>query len=398
MTRSQHPQGRKPALRKPQGNTYDCTLRMPKQEIDALRQQLDANRSMQAESLRHYRRWPFERQPVTVRMDHPGGMVTNLRYACRNLSNGGISILHTSFVHTGTRCVVTLAALDSSVIEVQGEVTRCEHRRGKIHEIGIRFDQPIDVREAINLNSGDNSLVMESIQPGQLSGSLLIVDESELNRVYIRKCLAATQLNVVAAASGADGFERSKERFDLILCGHQLTDMTGNEFVAKLRAAQSRTPVILITPSDGTPSQQPGDQAAPDAVVPTPLKTQRLIGAIAQFLLNDLNGGAYGPLQSSLEPSDPAYALIPNFTAEVRTLAGELANAVANSDAAACRRISLKLRGAASTFGFEQLRVAADAAYSAIEDGAPIDDTARELLENLLSVCHRVREPAQEAA
>lgn len=370
---------------------YDCTLRMPRQEIDSIRAQLDAGSAKGgAESQRQYRRWPFERHPVTVRMSHPGGMVTTLQYACRNLSNGGMSILHSSFVHHGTRCVVTLPHAASGTVEVHGEVMRCRHCRGKVHEIGIRFDQSVDIREILALDPSDNSLVLESVQPESLAGSVLIVDDSELDRVFIRKCLADTQINITAVTTGSEGLERAKERFDLIICDSELPDLTGAEFIGKLRFDGNHTPVIMVSADPGLKKSLAGTAGAPDCFVPKPFKVQRLLGSIAQFLLADGTEGT-GLMYSSLESTDPAYSLLDSFAAEVRKLAKELTLAMMRDDTSACRRIAFQLKGSAATFGYAALGEIAGQAYASLSATESAVESRPEL-DRLLGACGRVRE------
>lgn len=374
-------------------NGYDCTLRMPRQEIDSIRHQLDAGTaSTPAASQRQFRRWPFERVPVSVRMSHPGGMVTTLQYACRNLSNGGMSILHSAFVHQGTRCVVTLPHPVRGHVDLHGEVIRCRHCRGKVHEVGIKFDHSIDLSEVLNLDSSDNSLVLENIQPDKLVGSILIIDDSELDRVYMRKCLAETQLSVVAVATGAEGLERSKNELDLIICDYDLPDMNGLEVVRRLREAQNHTPVIMVSADMNLRDKLPGAEVGPDSVVPKPFKPQRLLGAIAQFVLADGAGGNNGGLMySSLDPTDTAYSLLSTFIAEVRKLSKELSLAMLRDDSSAARRIAFQLKGAAATFGYEALGRAAEKTYTALSASGSVGE-CRSALDGLLSACSRVRE------
>ncbi len=366
---------------------------MPRQEIEAIREQLDAGSAGQGNSpQRQYRRWTYEQQPVTVRMTHPGDMVTTLQYACRNLSNGGMSILHSSFVHEGTRCVVLLPHPTKGAIQIQGAVIRCRHCRGKIHEVGIRFDASVDLSEVLSLDSADNSLMLESIKPESLVGSVLVIEESELDRMYLRKCLADTQLNVVAVGSAAEGLARCKETFDLIICDFNLSEMNGLELLQKLRQSNNQTPMIMVSADDSLRTKLPLFESVPDGVVPKPFKPQRLLGALAQFLLADANGSASGGLlYSSLPPTDAAYSLLPTFVGEVAKLSGELQEAVGRGDSAVAKRITFQLKGAAATFGYEVLGKVAERAHTELSAGGTVA-TCRTSIDNVLGACARVRE------
>ena len=61
----------------------------------------------------------------------------------RNISRMGMSLLHGKFVYDGTPCVAGVKALDGQLVPVRGKVEWCRLVTGRIHEIGIRFEEPI---------------------------------------------------------------------------------------------------------------------------------------------------------------------------------------------------------------------------------------------------------------
>jgi hypothetical protein len=74
----------------------------------------------------------FDEQPVTCHV-RP-----------RNLSGGGIAFLHEAYVYPETRCTVVLISVTDQPVEVTGRVVGCRHISGKLHEIAMTFDRPID--------------------------------------------------------------------------------------------------------------------------------------------------------------------------------------------------------------------------------------------------------------
>lgn len=373
------------------GTSYETTLRMPRQEIDAIRHSLDTSNSEQAASQRHYRRWPFERLPVTIKIMHPGGMNTTLPYACRNLSNGGMSVLHSSFVHNGTRCIVTLPHAAKGTIDVPGQVTRCRHCKGKVHEIGIRFDASIDVREVLEIDPSDYSLILENIKPESLSGGVLVIDSSELDRVLIRRCLRETNLNVVTVNEGTEGLRRATEGFDLIICDVDLSDMSGPDLLAKLREQHIHTPVIFLSGEPTANAASFTGDVTPDGVLTKPFKPQRFLGAVAQFLLADeAHRGTNSILCTSLAPNDPAYPLVESFLRDLKNTSGNISLAITRSDTVACRRMVFQIKGNAASYGFEAIAKVADEAYTAISGCGDISECTA-VLNRLLAVCARAR-------
>jgi len=69
--------------------------------------------------------------------------------APRNISRNGISLFHGTFVYAGTNCVVGLRALDAQVIPARGRVIWCRLIAGRVHELGLRFDEPVEVGDFV---------------------------------------------------------------------------------------------------------------------------------------------------------------------------------------------------------------------------------------------------------
>lgn len=62
----------------------------------------------------------------------------------RNLSRGGVSLLHRHAMSPGQPCTVVFPMRDGpKQVFVTGRTARCRHVRGLLHEVGIRFDKPI---------------------------------------------------------------------------------------------------------------------------------------------------------------------------------------------------------------------------------------------------------------
>lgn len=62
-----------------------------------------------------------------------------------DLSSNGIGFIHGSFAYPGTACAVILQAPGSDEhFKVNGSITRCQLITGRIHSIGVKFDEEID--------------------------------------------------------------------------------------------------------------------------------------------------------------------------------------------------------------------------------------------------------------
>lgn len=120
------------------------TLGLSRLALEEVHATLDAADSrVERDDARAYARVPVRGGAIAVCLEHPGGTTAELLMAGRNLSRGGVSLLHSGFVHAGTKCIVRLPLGVDRVVSFPGEVVRCTHRGGQLHEIGVKFARPL---------------------------------------------------------------------------------------------------------------------------------------------------------------------------------------------------------------------------------------------------------------
>lgn len=86
---------------------------------------------------------------------------------------------------------------------------------------------------------------------GIVTGTVLIVDDTESNQYLLGRYLAAAGFSVVKATTGTEGIERARELPDLIVLDVKLPDMSGFEVCRALRrdARTERVPVLHVSAS-----------------------------------------------------------------------------------------------------------------------------------------------------
>ncbi|MEM9418835.1 MAG: PilZ domain-containing protein [Planctomycetota bacterium] len=94
------------------------------------------------------KRYPHVRK-VALRIIHPGGQKTSHLVRSRNISAGGMSFLHLSFLYPGTACHVALQTRHGESVAMSGKVSWCRLVSGRSHEIGFRFDHIIQIDEFV---------------------------------------------------------------------------------------------------------------------------------------------------------------------------------------------------------------------------------------------------------
>lgn len=163
---------------------------------------------------RQYIRWPFRKESITLRVSGPtwagmGSAEVQVRVACRNISKGGMSVLHNSFLHTGTRLVVELppppgAPEDEPPRLIPAQIVRCQHRGGVVHELGIKFDEQLDVRAFVERDPFDQRFSVEALDLTRVMGTLVHVTRSPLEQRAVESALKGARVRIRAFATAED--------------------------------------------------------------------------------------------------------------------------------------------------------------------------------------------------
>lgn len=262
--------------------TQPNTLRLNPTQLLDVWNRLDRIQSDEQRTRRQFVRWPFRRASVTLHLTYPGMATAEICVACRNLSRQGLAVLHRAFVHPGTRCTVWLPHPDGRQRAVTGQVVWCLHRTSMIHEVGIAFDQPIDVHEFVPLDPLDNWTGLEQVNPEQLAGMLLHADPSLSDRRVVRHYLKQTQVRVCETESVSQTQAHLHEGWDLIICDWSLVE--GTNLLADIRQ-WSRAPVIVTVPNALRANRQVLLSVPADAFLTKPLEYRRLLLGVAEFLI-----------------------------------------------------------------------------------------------------------------
>lgn len=336
---------------------------------------------------RTYRRWPFRGEAVEVVLHHIGGAVTT-KMVPRDISSLGVGLLHTAYMHVGTRVTVRLRVIGGGATEHHGKVVRCMHRGGKLHHLGMLFDDPIDPSRYEASIAERERFAVEQVNTNDLKGSLLHVDDSAVDRELLAGLLANTALRVTAAKSAAEARAKiGRSRWGVVVIDQHLSDGLGTELIPVLREAGCRSPMVLLTADDSPATRVTLEASGADAVLFKPMQARVVQSTLASLLTIPQRDGTS---VSTVEPSDPIYELVPGYVASVQAKAEILEAAVSSKDRAAAAAECLALAGSARGYGFEPLGVAA-AETRAIVAKAEWNAETAAALRRLAAMCRNVR-------
>ncbi len=102
---------------------------------------------------RVHQRHPYKPPtPVRIEVEHAGGSTGYFVVFAHDISDGGVGFFHGGFLYPGSVCHVDLVASDSEQIRVTGKVARCVCIEGRVHFVGVAFEESIDAGLILGLD------------------------------------------------------------------------------------------------------------------------------------------------------------------------------------------------------------------------------------------------------
>lgn len=367
-------------------DTNRNTLRLNQRELQQLLEHLEQQSNDKEAPEREFVRWSYPVEAVQLTISHNAGNKVTLPVATRNISRGGISVLHSSFVHNNTPVEITLQIPDGSTLNTTGRVVRCNHLLGRVHEIGIKFDQQISTRDLLGLDPLNGAYSLERVEPTRLQGSVLLVTTSDLDRDLILMYLEETNLIVNTADSIENAIARAQRGCELIIADYHLGEQTAPDMIYELSNAGCEFPVIVMSSDNSATVQDFIREVNGAGILSKPIAKLQLMQALAEFLHADGDGG---PLYSTLTPENTAYPLLTKFLAEISRMALNLEKAVRENDANTCLSIVRTLSGTAAPLGFPDISNLAIAAEKQLAHKTPKGASTE--IRALVIACRRIK-------
>ena len=149
----------------------------------------------------------YRQSDVALDVQHPGGTTSQFLVCTRNLSAGGLSILHGGFLHPGSNCRVVLPSIGGQRQIIQAKVVSCRLVEGRIHEVGLRFHQQINTADFIDPARAAASEPARSADVSALDALLqhLVEAPAQLRRIVEFPDLAAARIICATVRDAAEG-------------------------------------------------------------------------------------------------------------------------------------------------------------------------------------------------
>jgi PAS domain S-box-containing protein len=141
---------------------------------------------------------------------------------------------------------------------------------------------------AATAKESDGAATARPMRP-TLSGSVLLVDDDESVREFMRELLASWGLEATCASSAAAALEQLRKapgRFDVLITDQSMARMTGLELTLQLRQEHNELPVILYTGHGDSLASDQLASAQLSAVIRKPVDPMLLSQTLARCLLS----------------------------------------------------------------------------------------------------------------
>ena len=296
-----------------------------------------------------------------------------------------MGVLHTGFLHIGTKIEVTLARRAGGDDVIHGTIVYCVHVAGSFHHLGVRFDQKINPqhyvsRESLEQAEGNGT-------PTTLAGKLLHFDDSEVDRKLLAHYIKGTKIELTSMTSSENIVDAIKQNaFDLVLCEGNFKQTTGEALIANLRAAGYAGRVIIIT-SETAPDRLRGlKQAGATGMLGKPYDQTKLFSLIGPFLKR---ASADSNVVSALAAQPEMKSLIERYVANVQQLANDIEGAIRDNQLDRMRQICSSLKSSGTSYGFAMLSEMSKETLRSLDATMSLTDSNAQI-RKLLDLCKRV--------
>jgi DNA-binding response OmpR family regulator len=331
-------------------------------------------------------RHPYRRFQLPLTIEQPGGGTTRRVVASRNLSSSGIGLLCDGYLHAGSQCSIMLVTVGGESVSVAGKVVHCRLVTGRTHEVGIQFQQAVDVSRFIAADASARPEGAE-LQPQALRGTVVLLDDSPMDRTLFKHHTASTGLTVADFGEAEPALRALREqRADLFVCDLYLdSGLEGIAVMRQARAAGFEGPILLVTAEQNVRKHAEALTAGAAYVLRKPYDGHTLLDILRRA--REDGAAAVDPtlLVSRLAGRPESAELLRKFAAAAGALGDELRAAMSANDAAAFRHTCLRTKKAAVALGFDALAALLETALAGPGDTLPMTPARR-----LVAACRAI--------
>lgn len=339
-------------------------------------ERLDAESVDRSDQRRKFKRYSYRAEDCIVAIQQPGATsASRHRVRTRNLSEGGISFLHSAFVHQGSLCVVQLEGHTAGRTNQLGRVVNCRYIEQGLHEVAVAFEKPIDLADYCEAAIGFR---------------FLIVDDDHAVAQLAAHHLAQMNVEAEFAENGRVAIEKAAaSAFDCILMDIEMPELDGLEATRAIRGAGYAGFIVAMTALSGEEDRAASLLAGCNAHIAKPIGKEAFKRVLEQL--------RRPPIESAFIQDESMRDLLIGFVQSLPGQLRKLEDALAANEIEQLETLARALKSGGASYGYGPIGEAA----AGLEAAASAKESVEQLHEKLrgvVGICMQVRAPAKRDA
>ena len=117
--------------------------------------------------------------------------------------------------------------------------------------------------------------------------TILIAEDEVMNYMYLEEALRDTKAKIIWCKNGKEAVDKivnEKEKIDLVLMDIKMPEMNGYEATKRIKAFNSKLPVIIQTAFAMPEERKKGFAVGGDEYIEKPIRQNKLLTVISNFI------------------------------------------------------------------------------------------------------------------
>ncbi len=329
---------------------------------------------------------------VTCEVYQPGGSRNHTEVILVEISEHGAHLVYPGYLHAGTEFWLSLSIPGRPVVKASGCSRWCQFLTGRHHAVGIRFREPLRVRDLVDPAAWMEAYAAHPESEVPVAGTIAIFAEDDLSLDAMDFQLRTTQAERVRAQSrGA--------LLDLLVSGRVtalVLDGDGDEssvieLLTVCRQKFFEGPVLLVSLDQEASFAVDLDPLRRCRFVPKPMRSDSLVGALRDILREHPECVVHSaPIYSESPETADRQAMLDTYILRCRQMLEDLRQQAAHGRRELMLGSLRSIAGSAGSYGFPPLAEQAMRCVQIASSDGP-DERVTASVESLDRVIDRLR-------
>ena len=319
---------------------------------------------------------PLKGRAFMLEVEHPGGGGSSYDSYARFISQMQLWCIIHGYLHVDSKCAIGLPTIWNTNERLRGKVSSCQHIDGTVHEIVVNFEQKVDLRHFLGPGSNLDVAALEAINPEELVGAVLLVDDQEAEYRLLNHHLRQTRLNLCWAGSLPQMHEHVQQGgLDLVLLDGDFLGRPVKELLEIIRKAGFAGPVVVLYAKNAVLRLEDENEIGTTTFLAKPYAVPQLLGVLNKFVGSEAQNQIGDVIVSELAADPEVGELLAWYLNTLRNVSRELREKSATPDLQEVRKLCQFLRETGTGYGYAVLTSAAEAAVAALDASSSVKES-----------------------